>query len=307
MEQTFYIPDIECDSCSRVLTKLFNSQEGIKHFRIADDAAWIDYDKNKIDENGIIGLIKAKGFRASTTPFARKTFFERYRHFKENPAQYVVESRIISYFFSILFTLIGIEALAYIFVLDTIPGFLANYGWWLLYLNISLAAITAAIWHVTAYLKNHITCMTGMMIGMTIGMQTGMLIGAVVGATNGFFMGSMVGMLLGCAVGWLTGRCCGVMGTMEGLMAGVMGGTMGPMISVMMFSDNLLIFMPFYVAINVIILGGLSVMMYEEVAEGKQHVKTPIEFAKVISVAVITCCILLAIMIYGPKSALVAF
>ncbi|MCF7871647.1 heavy metal translocating P-type ATPase [Candidatus Woesearchaeota archaeon] len=307
MKETIYIPDIECDSCSRVLKKAFDKEDGIIKYSINDESATFEFDDSKTSPDHIINIIKSKGFRASTQSFERKTFKERIRHFKENPSNYIVESKIIPYTIGIFLIISILEVLAYFVFLKNIPDFFVNYGWWILYLNISIATIGVAIWHVVAYLKNKITCMTGMMIGMTIGMQTGMMIGAVIGATNGFFAGAMVGMLLGCLVGWLTGKCCGVMGTMEGMMAGLMGGTMGPMISIMMFSDNLLIFMPFYIIINVIILGGLSIMMYEEVAEGKKHEKKPADFMTLSSIAIIATFILLAIMIYGPKSPLVSF
>ncbi|MCF7900597.1 heavy-metal-associated domain-containing protein [Candidatus Woesearchaeota archaeon] len=307
MKENIYIPDIECDSCSRVLKKAFDKEDGIIKYVVYDDSTEIEFDESKINTKDIISIIKSKGFRASTEPFERKTLKERMRHFKENPSKYVLESKIIPYTIGLFLIISALEVLAYFLFLKNIPDFLSNYSWWILYLNISIATISVGMWHVIAYLKNKITCMTGMMIGMTIGMQTGMMIGAIVGATNGFFIGSMVGMLLGCLVGWITGKCCGIMGTMEGLMAGLMGGTMGPMISIMMFSDNLLIFMPFYIAINVLILGGLSIMMYEEVVEGKKHNKQPVDFMTLSSIAVIATFILLAIIIYGPKSPLVSF
>ena len=137
-------------------------------------------------------------------------------------------------------------------------------------------------------------------------MQTGMMIGAIVGATNGFFMGSMVGMIVGTIIGVITGKCCGVMGLMEGAMAGLMGGTMGPMITVMMFSDHVLIFMPLYMIINIGIMLGLSYMLYEEIVEGRQVVKKPLDFNTLAAASVLALIIIGALMIYGPSSALIA-
>jgi hypothetical protein len=145
--------------------------------------------------------------------------------------------------------------------------------------------------------------MHGMMIGMTIGMQTGMLLGAILGATNGFFVGATAGMVLGVTAGIIAGRCCGIMGTMEGMMAGVMGGTMGPMISVMMLSDHLQWFMPLYVIVNIVIVAGL-VKMYLEgvVAPAKQVHERPLDALTFISICVVVTALLVAIMVYGPKS-----
>ena len=183
---------------------------------------------------------------------------------------------------------------------------MGTYGWWLFYLNVSVATLGAALWHVAAH-KTTTTCMVGMMIGMTIGMQTGMMIGAVIGATNGFFIGSMAVMFLGVIGGVITGKSCGLMGVMEGMMAGVMGGTMGAMISVMMFSDHLLWFMPFYMIFNIIILWGLTFMLFEEVVEEKEVMRRAVDAETFLALIVIIATILGAIMLYGPTSALISF
>lgn len=307
MKKTIYVPDIECDSCSNLISRKFKKTEGITRLKFDEESVTIDYDEEKVSEKLLISTIKDAGFRASTQPFERKTFKERRRDYKENKHKYELERKVFKYGIGIFFLLTIIELIAYFTFLNNIPNFIGNYAWWLFYLNISIATIGVGMWHVLAY-KAKVTCMTGMMIGMTVGMQTGMLLGAVIGATNGFFTGAMVGMLLGTAVGALTGKCCGVMGIMEGMMAGVMGGTMGAMITVMMLSDNILIFMPFYVAINIAIVWGLSWMMYEEVVENKRGViKKPMDFTTLTAISIIATFILIAIMLYGPKSFLVSF
>jgi len=307
MTKRIYVPDIECDSCSKLISKRFSRTNGIKSFNIHQDYIDLDYDNEQTSEKDIIETIKNLGFRADTKPFERKNLKERMRHYKENKHKYRIEKKVFGYALGIFFILSLLQLISYYLFLQNIPNFLETYGWWLFYLNISVATISLGIWHVEAY-RAKVTCMVGMMIGMTIGMQTGMMIGVVFGATNGFFVGAMVGMILGTIVGIITGRCCGIMGVMEGMMAGLMGGTMGPMISVMMFSDNLLWFMPFYMVINIIILWGMSYMVYEEVVEGNIKVmKKPKDFATLTSLAVIVTFILLAIMIYGPKSTLLSF
>ena len=141
--------------------------------------------------------------------------------------------------------LILLESIAYVGFLKNIPGFISHYGLWILYLDISVASIGMSIHYILSY-KSQAPCMTGMMVAMTIGMQIGMMLGAVVGATNGYFVGAMVGMILGSIGGIITGFVSkSTMSWMQGLMSGIMGGTMGPMISVMMFTDHIQIFMPF--------------------------------------------------------------
>ena len=37
MEKTIYVPDIECESCVKVLTKTFEKLDGIEEFEINQD------------------------------------------------------------------------------------------------------------------------------------------------------------------------------------------------------------------------------------------------------------------------------
>lgn len=307
MKKTIYVPDIECDSCSKLISKKLSEEQGINNFSMTEESVDVDFDEQKTNTQNIIKIISDSGFRASEEPFERKTLKERMRDFKENKKKYEVEKKILRYTVALFFALLIIEAIVYFVVLKNIPDFIQKYALWIIYLDVSVSVIALGMWHIFSY-RAKVTCMVGMMIGMTIGMQTGMMIGAILGATNGFFTGAMVGMLLAVIVGSIAGKCCGVMGVMEGMMAGVMGGTMGPMISVMMFSDNLNIFMPVYLIINIIITWGLSYMLYEEVVENKKGViKKPIDFMTLTAYTTIITLIILAIMLYGPKSGLASF
>lgn len=304
MDTKIYVPDIECDSCVKLITKRLKHLNGIKDMKFKEDSVKIEYDSNALNEDNIINTIKEAGYRASTEPFDRKTLKERWKEFRELKHKYDIEKTGLRYVVYAFLILVFIESIAYFGFFYTIPNFFKNYGWWLFYLDLSVVTLGAATWHYLAY-KGKITCMTGMMIGMTFGMQAGMMLGAVMGATNGFFIGAMIGMLVGVGVGIITGKCCGVMGAMQGMMAGLMGGTMGPMITLMMFSDHIYWFMPFYMAINVAILAGFSYMMYEEVVEGKMVEKDPIDFWTFISGCVIFTFVMLLIMFFGPKSLLI--
>jgi hypothetical protein len=303
VETKIYVPDIECESCSKLISRKFKDNKEIHNVRVNDDSVDIKHD-DALKPDAMIRTIKAAGFRASLQPFDRKTLTERLRDFNENRKKYTIELSSLKYSLFIFVILSLLEGIAYFGFFKYIPDFISNYVIWFFYLNLSISTIGSAVWHYLAY-KVRVTCMTGMMIGMTIGMQTGMMIGSVIGAVNGFFVGAMTGMILGVIAGALTGKCCGIMGVLQGMMAGVMGGTMGPMISIMMFSDNLLLFMPFYIAINVFILWGFSYMVLEEMGEGKNAEKTPTEFITLASVCIIITFVLVIIMVYGPKSFLI--
>src|SRR3989338_4014905 len=297
MKIEIYVPDIECESCVKLIKKKFTLLQGLESVVYNNDSIIVDYDEALIKPDSIISVIQNLGFRASLEPFERKNLKERIKNFSENKEKYEIEIRALLYTVYGFLVLLGLEAIAYFGFLNTMPNFLANYGWWLLYLNISIAALGSGIWHIFSY-RTKVTCMVGMMIGMTIGMQTGMMIGAIIGATNGFFIGAMTGMLLGVFVGVVVGKCCGIMGIMEGAMAGLMGGTMGPMISLMMFADHLLWFMPFYIAVNVFILAGMSYMILEELVEDKKDVqKAPIDFFSYASMIMIAAFVLIIIML----------
>ena len=302
MKTTIFVPDIECDSCVKILSKAFKTNKAIEQYIIKQDHIIFTHEATHISPTQLTTFITNAGFRASLQPFARKTFKERIRDFRENPKKYALERKGIKYSILTFALLLLLGIIAHATFLNTLPNFLATYGWWLLYLILSTTFIGFALWHVQSY-KANVTCMVGMMIGMTFGMQTGMMIGAIIGATNGFFIGAMTGMLLGVFVGAWTGKCCGVMGVMEGMMAGLMGGTMGSMISVMMFFDHLLWFMPVYMFINIIILLGLSYMLFEEVVEHQQNIqRKQIDFFTFSLITIIVTVILATLMIYGPQS-----
>ncbi|USN45393.1 MAG: hypothetical protein H6502_05070 [Candidatus Woesearchaeota archaeon] len=305
MSTKIFVPDAECDSCFRILEKRLGKLHGLDGFKKGTNEITLLTDDPAIVKQAI-HLITAAGFRASLDPFNRMSIRHRIKEFFSNKSKYLLERRMFLYTLYAFILLTALEVIAYPGLLSKIPNFMGTYGWWLFYLNVSVATLGAALWHVAAH-KTTTTCMVGMMIGMTIGMQTGMMIGAVIGATNGFFIGSMAGMFLGVIGGVITGKSCGLMGVMEGMMAGVMGGTMGAMISVMMFSDHLLWFMPFYMIFNIIILWGLTFMLFEEVVEEKEVMRRAVDAETFLALIVIIATILGAIMLYGPTSALISF
>ena len=233
-------------------------------------------------------------------------FNERLKDFLLNKKKYRLEYRLLKYCGVSLFILLGLQGLVYFTVFRYIEGFLGKFGWWFFYLDLAVVSIGAAMWHLHSH-KTKISMMPGMMIGMTFGMQTGLMIGAIVAATNGIFMGGMTGMLSGVLIGLFNGKCCGIMGALEGMMAGMMNGIMGGMIGVMFFADKILLFMPFFIAINMIIMWGLSYMVVEEISEKDQKVrKAPADFVTFFSSVVIAAAIISILILYGPRSGLAA-
>jgi copper chaperone CopZ len=301
MRTTLFSPDIECDSCVKLINKAFSKHGGISAHKVHGDTIEVEHDE-KTTPADIIKAVRAKGFRASLDPYLRMPMTDRIADFFKNRKQYHVEWQMLRTVSITLLLLLTLQAVFAYFMQQTEPTFIALYGWWLFYLTLSVVAVGGALWHYKAY-RVHMTCMVGMMIGMTIGMQTGMMIGAILGATNGFFVGALVGMLLAAIVGAWAGNCCGVMGVMEGLMAGIMGGTMGAMISVMMWPEGYLLwFMPIYMLLNLLVLGGFSLMLFEEVAEGKEVAKRPLPLGRFLALAAGALVALTALMLLAPKS-----
>ncbi len=185
-----YCPDIECDSCSKVLFRRFREVSGVDNISITSDSLVIST-QDEISEQSLMSVVKNAGFCASLEPFERKNFGERFRHMRENKQLYSIERHTFLYALFVFLIISVLELVAAAAFFTPVNEFLALYGIWLLYLNISIAVLGSVMWHFYAY-KAKVTCMVGMMVAMTIGMQTGMLIGAVLGATNGFFIGAFV-------------------------------------------------------------------------------------------------------------------
>jgi hypothetical protein len=201
--------------------------------------------------------------------------------------------------------LLAMFAISFFTFFGSSEEFFWSRGIYMVYLILAVAANGGAILHFRAY-KGDVSCSDGMMIGMTVGMMASFMVGAAIGATNGIFVGSVVAVAIGLASGVLTGKCCGIMGIMEGMMAGLMGGLMGPMTSVMMYSDNLLLFMPILFGTCLLILFGLTYMNFSGgVRANASEVQAP-NFAQFFTISFVLCAAVVAIMAYGPRSALFA-
>ncbi len=229
------------------------------------------------------------------------------KHFFSDKERFHAERQMLQ-LGAIAFVIIFISiVMLYFGYFKSIPNFDARYSAYLIYITISVVVIGIGVWHIKAY-RHTFSCSMGMMVGMTIGMMAGFLLGAIIGATNGMFMGSVYGMLLGMFIGaWCT-RNCGIMSIMEGLMAGLMGGLMGAMTTVMMLNDNLATFMPLLVGSITVIMGGMNVMIYKESEEHHDKIPKSDAYDKLafISLLFILALLTVFVMVYGPKSALLA-
>ena len=223
-------------------------------------------------------------------------------HHSSKKVIFNVEKSMIKISFYTLIILVLTEAIAYFGFFKDIPDFFPKYGYYLIFLVISIVINSIAFWHIKAY-RHVFACTTGMMIGMTVGMSTGFSIGLIVGATNGMFIGSLTGIIIGMIIGSYAGNCCGIMGVMEGMMAGLMGGLMGGMTSVMTLNDNIKYFVPLLIFSIFIILIGLIVMVYEEEIKKKNYVEYKgFQFLPFITVNFIITLALTFLMVYGPRS-----
>ncbi len=303
METKVYCPDIVCESCIKAVRKCLDGVSGVTSFSVHPDHVIIQHDGHKVTADMLVGEIQKRGYRADLVPFSRKTAKERLRDFAENRHSYDVEYRMLAYSLVILALLCAAEFLAYIFFFQN-QALFNRYAIWACYANISVVSIGAAMWHLQSY-RGIITTMVGMMIGMTFGMQSGLMIGTIIGATNGVFVGSMAGMAAGVFVGFYNGKLTGIMGVLEGMMAGIMSGIMGAMIGVMLFADHILWFMPFFIMLNIIVMWGLSYMLYEEVVEDNPStVRQPARFSSFLLFSIIAASLLISIMAFAPKSGL---
>ncbi|MEK6968402.1 MAG: heavy-metal-associated domain-containing protein [Nanoarchaeota archaeon] len=305
MKTIIYVQDIECDSCTKIIERSLKLLQGINGYLFRKDHVEIDYDPSLLKEETLIDSITKKGYKASNYPLTRLSYKKRFADFFKNKKKYAVERKMLAISLVSFLTIIFLEAAIYVFFFSKQAGFLARNWQWFIYLDISIVTIAAALWHLKAY-KGAITSMTGMMLGMTLGMQAGFMVGAVIGATNGMFVGSTVGMLAGIILGVVAGKESGIMGALQGMMSGLMGGTMGAMITVMMLTDNVFVFMPLFMLVNVAILWGMSYMVYEEMVEDKKVKIAPADFTTFFSFVFVAIFILGVVMVYGPKSLLVA-
>lgn len=128
---------------------------------------------------------------------------------------------------------------------------------------LSLGLILLSAWYAYKhYAKTNEMC--GMMIGMAYGTAAGLAAGTLlVLPTGNYILGMFGGTLVGLLVGIPMGRWGGSLGRMEGVMAGIMGGQMGAMAGLMVRPFDLNLFMIYYFAMLVVLMGEMAYVIYK--------------------------------------------
>lgn len=236
-------------------------------------------------------------------PPAPQSLNDRWNNFRCNAEGYCLFLRLTRQALSIL-ALIGLLQFAlYQQFFTQEPRFLADYGWWIFYMDISVVSLAVVLGYLHAYPLNATPHMLSMMISMVIGMQAGTMIGAPLGATNGLFVGALTGMFFGAISGIYVGcRCGSMMAITQGLMSGGMSGTMGAMLIAMMPSNFVLSFMSVFTLVNLMILMGFTYLFYEEAVEGGHcRIRRTPGFKALSGVSFLVTILLVLLMIYGHK------
>lgn len=296
------ITGMHCSSCEKLIKKNLSKVKHIKDIDLSynNEIATIHYNP-EINTNVIIDVIRSIGYDAVVVDkdyISDEINFKKY--LKSLKLKNTLEGELIGVVLGTFIFLSLLEIIAYYSFFKDIPEFFGRYGYYIVFLIISIVISGTSVWHIKAY-GNNFSCMSGMMIGMTSGMISGFLIGLLVGATNGMFVGSIIGILVGIFIGVYTGNCCGIMGIMEGMTAGLMGGLMGAMTSLMMINDNLKLIVPVIVIISSIILIGLDYMIYKDVRNIKEKINK-YNFITFTSICFVITIGITFLMIYGPKS-----
>lgn len=296
MEKELFVDGLECDSCAKAVSRVAASI-GV-HLARVDVAAgkvFVDCSGEKLEElkKALAGAgygvdsHPARGSFSSAAIFFKNVFFDK--EFGEE--RKILEASLLCLFAMV--TLVALVALLpqFSFAKQFVPLLAVT--------AIGTFLVFVALAHWLSFAKPS-SCMCGMMVGMTIGMAAGFLSGAVAGASNGMFAGSVAGMLVGMTVGALAGKPVGAMGVLEGLMAGLMGGTMGAMLTVMLFGDNVVLFLVLLLIAFAVILSGLSYVVFRE---GGSVQKNRFGTGS-IAIVLLFFIIFSSFLLWGPRSAL---
>lgn len=292
-----------CTSCEKIVQKVIEQNGGnLISINTKTGETKFSADEEKIEEIRKQLLAKGFGQRGEEERGNFKKIIEYAQAVLEGKKTVENETRLFNYALGTIAILFTTLAVVYYLFGEKIVNF-DKYVPLVGMTILSVVSIVFSYHHMKCY-KKGLSCTNGMMIGMTIGMVGGFLSGAIIGATNGMFFGSVAGVLIGVILGFDLGKHCGIMGALEGLMAGLMSGTMGAMLSVMMINDNLIAFLYFLLGVCATILGGLSYMMHRE-ASAIDAERGRINFPGFVIFCAALASILLMIMIFGPKSAIV--
>ncbi len=303
-EFTFELRGLSCGSCESLIKRIAE-QEGaeIPSINAMSGKITVRCEEEKLET--LKQKFAEKGFHEKTPDERRgdpKRVVDYTKSILAGKSNTKVETTLTAYAIGSISMIVLIGILIFIFAPNFISLALSILPL-LILLILGVVLMLFSYYHILCY-RSNLSCANGMMVGMTVGMMSGFLAGALVGATNGMFIGSVVGMFFGIVQGFALGRFCGIMGAMEGIMAGIMAGTMGAMLSVMMISDHLILFLYILFILCTIMVGALSYMMHREV--GPTPIKElQVGFFEFAITSVFFTILVLLIMLYGPKSGII--
>ena len=87
MKTKLYSPDIECDSCIKVLTRAFNNLQGIENFHFNKNEIEVEFDESLITKDNIVSAIQNKGYRVFDDVFNKKSIKQRTKDFIINKSK----------------------------------------------------------------------------------------------------------------------------------------------------------------------------------------------------------------------------
>lgn len=291
-----------CGACEKVIERtVTQAGAAVRQIDANRNLVGISAPENRIED--IKKLLAEKGFREIRQEELERGNPDRFLGYMKSVVagepHVMIENKLLNYALGTA-AILGLSgALAYGLFLGAFGSPAAAVSL-IFFVIISSVMSVYSLFHMEAYRKG-MSCSNGMMVGMTTGMASGYMVGAILGATNGMFIGSVAGTGIGIAIGLSLGRYSGIMGAMEGVMAGLMAGTMGAMTSVMMLNDNLLAFLYLLSAICVVMVGGLSYMMFRE-AGPTPAAASRAGFGRFAGISAALGIMMAAIMLFGPKT-----
>ncbi len=302
MTQTVQLPiqNVSCDACAKVIGRVLKRFDQATFVSVSPDAQTLTITCQEDDLGSIKEKLREYNY-LNEEESTRPHFSYTVQRIIQNHPSFQAENELLTrtiILFGVLFVTLGAM---YFFWFPQNALFIQL--WPILALiPVGIAINAGALLHVRQ-LCHHFTCTNGMMTGMIIGMISGFMSGALIGATNGMFVGSLTGMTVGMGASAYAVRKTGIMGILEGLMAGLMAGTMGAMLSVMMMTDNLILFLYILFVACTLILGGMSYFMLKEIGpihdERKEIALFPLAL-----ISVLVLMVVVTLVFFGPKSAI---
>ena len=303
MTHTIQLPirNVSCEACEKVIGRILGKFSHAKVESISPDAKTLTITCEESDIDAIKEKLTTYDYLDSTKDDQDFFSYVTSRIISNAPG-YEAEHDLLTHTLGLVSVLFAVMGLAYM-VWFSQDALFARMLPILALVPFGIAVNAGSLVHVR-HVRQHFNCSSGMMAGMIIGMISGFMSGAILGATNGMFIGSVGGMAIGMSASAYAVRKAGIMGVLEGLMAGLMAGTMGAMLSVMMLADNLVAFLYILFGVCTLILGGISYFVFKEVGP-IQDEQNKVDFIPLAMMSILFLLIFLALMLWGPKSALV--